>query len=721
MRPLIGLLFFFQSLISYGFQYRIIEKDNRQGLADLNGTEVIPPVYDKIGWSDGHLELVGELIGYEINGQWGLISIKNKRLSDPVYYSLSAFDHKHIKAAIKGKFSNRLFYGLIDEQGEVQISCNYFNIQPLSDAGFLVYQYNQGSVSVGLINHAYDLIIQPSFERIEKVNASLLAAQQKNLKWIFYNQQQRLFVANGFDKYRLHEDCIELIKNGKHGLISLDGLNIIEEPAYKSIDLSLGRYTPFDQWEIMTVQLDSTISITGDSTIMDGELFVTYLNGNQSVLVGGKDLFGESNIKIKIAKSGFIAYQNKDNGEWALTNTAGNRILSEMDSIYYDGLYFFAMKEDMWDIYNRFGRKLNLRPWENVSSNRASYIPVQRNGYWGFLDFQGDIVISPKFDDIGEEERGLLAVKYLNEWGVMDLFGNWLLKPAYDEITFTRSAILARNEFSYSLFDDRGKILFKTGDVVEDKDNYLLIQSMDTLFGAISNKGTYLLDPVFDKVGKVGPYYYGERSSGTILCDTLGKVVVPLDDGVAEFNGFSEDYFRILKDNRFGFVDMEGRLRIANRYEDAGLFVEGLCAIKINDKWGFIDLQEKLVIQPVFDWVSNFDEGLCIVRVNDRFGLIDSEGKWVSQPKFIRIDHQQNSGYILIDEEHRVGAADQNGNYTLSPNFEMIREVSNGLLICKRNGKYGIMDQQGYTRIPFKYETIEVKGDYFVMKLLTDR
>ena len=53
----------------------------------------------------------------------------------------------------------------------------------------------------------------------------------------------------------------------------------------------------------------------------------------------------------------------------------------------------------------------------------------------------------------------------------------------------------------------------------------------------------------------------------------------------------------IEKENRWGFVDSKGRLRISNRYDGAGPFHEGLAPIMLRGKWGFIDKSGKTKIK----------------------------------------------------------------------------------------------------------------------------
>ena len=58
------------------------------------------------------------------------------------------------------------------------------------------------------------------------------------------------------------------------------------------------------------------------------------------------------------------------------------------------------------------------------------------------------------------------------------------------------------------------------------------------------------------------------------------------------------------------------------------IFSEGLAAIKKNNKWGFIDKNGKLVIPLKYDDVDYFrPNGLCAVTIKGKSGFIDKFGK----------------------------------------------------------------------------------------------
>ena len=48
-------------------------------------------------------------------------------------------------------------------------------------------------------------------------------------------------------------------------------------------------------------------------------------------------------------------------------------------------------------------------------------------------------------------------------------------------------------------------------------------------------------------------------------------------------------------------------------YDDMLDFCDTLCGVLVGGKWGFIDPDGKIVIAPKYDWVSNFNEGKAAV------------------------------------------------------------------------------------------------------------
>ena len=66
---------------------------------------------------------------------------------------------------------------------------------------------------------------------------------------------------------------------------------------------------------------------------------------------------------------------------------------------------------------------------------------------------------------------------------------------------------------------------------------------------------------------------------------------------------------------------------IPSVYDDARYFSEGVAHVKQNDKYGFINTEGKVVIPCIYDEVWGFSEGLAKVKQNDKWFIINIEGK----------------------------------------------------------------------------------------------
>ena len=693
----------------------VIQKEGREGLAGPDGQEVIPPVYDRIGWAVGEFRLVGDLVGYKENGKWGVISTKNKRLTDPDFYQLSVFDDTHIKAAIRGSFSNHLFFGLISEAGKVVISCSYFDIQSLGK-GYQVSEYQKGAILHGYINSDYHLVSPAIGHQIVQVGENLVASQDAAGKWAFFDHSGQT-VADRFHHFTYTDQGIEVSKGGKKGVLSADGKRMLLPPVYKQIQYDTDwKGLPFASWEIRGLDMDTSRVLEADSVTFSKNLFLSYLNGSQEIVIDGSKMLGEMPVELKMAKAGYFIYKDLITEKWSLVKSTGQRLIEDQDSIYFDELYFYGNQQDRWDVYNRFGRKINLKSFESVQPAVSNYVPVKKNGYWGLLDFRGELAIPHKLDGIGTSHHNRLLVTYIGQWGLMDLFGEWDIKPMFDSMYFSHNLVVGIAAGGSELYSLNGSRVLKTPYRLEPRHSYLEIIESDSLRGVVDTTGTILINPIYEAISQMGRHFVTKKDGYQLLFDSNGICVVPKSDRVQQFVSYSEGYYLIKKDDKFGFVDEKGKLRIANRYDQAQPFRESLAAIQLNGKWGYIDKYENLVIQPIYDSVTMFDEQVAIIKMNGHFGLIDQTGRELLPPRYKSITHRMGSGYLVMEANGKMGATDRKGTLLLSPNYSSIKETPNGLLIVNRDGDMGVLDMKGFTRIPFHYSSIEVRGDYFIMK-----
>jgi hypothetical protein len=106
---------------------------------------------------------------------------------------------------------------------------------------------------------------------------------------------------------------------------------------------------------------------------------------------------------------------------------------------------------------------------------------------------------------------------------------------------------------------------------------------------------------------KAGKYaFYNEKFEKIADIDATA-VDICTEDGLVAF----------CKGEKWGFVDAEGNVLIAPKYEMARSFSHGLAAVCQNGRWGFIDPNGEVVIDMQFTDALYFSEyGVCAVRID---------------------------------------------------------------------------------------------------------
>ena len=165
----------------------------------------------------------------------------------------------------------------------------------------------------------------------------------------------------------------------------------------------------------------------------------------------------------------------------------------------------------------------------------------------------------------------------------------------------------------------------------------------------------------------------------------MGEVVVPLDYYCAVNNWFINDFCfneglaPLIKDGKFGYVDLQGKTAIPFEYDYTIIFAEGLAPIRKDHKWGFANKQGEMVIPMEYDSEYLFHDGLAPVARNGKVSLIDQKGKTA-----------------LTFEDYNKSSD----------------KFSEGLMAVTRAGKYGYIDKAGRIVIPLTLE-YDYVGDFY--------
>lgn len=320
-------------------------------------------------------------------------------------------------------------------------------------------------------------------------------------------------------------------------------------------------------------------------------------------------------------------------------------------------------KEILPCIYERIemGNKLYDNGWHVIYNKKYSNLTaILKNGKWGFVDLEGNIVIPCQYENTLEiDENGLVDIQnhparhyYFfidgktpfmknKKVGLLDEKGNIIVAPIYKDISITAS-----NEgepFGYSIAEkDNGK------KIIIDKDNKIISKDYEDID---------VLDSIYAK------YKFNNRY-GVFNLLTKKEITSAIYENIDDSH---EGYIRCKKNGKYGYVDSNGKEITDFIYDDGYGFYNGYCAVKKDGKWGFLKEHghSSIYINHKYDKVSSFTEnGYAKVCKDGKYGIISTKDRLVLAMDYDNIyyaDNYKKSKLWLVERNKLYGLIDERG------------------------------------------------------------
>lgn len=168
-----------------------------------------------------------------------------------------------------------------------------------------------------------------------------------------------------------------------------------------------------------------------------------------------------------------------------------------------------------------------------------------------------------------------------------------------------------------------------------------------------------LVDPTNKKIMKVDNYEMNNKYNFTLIESNASYYLLNKNTlapqkiaNVDKVRTAEKGYFVVEKNNKFGFMNTEGKIVVPIQYDDVHAFDDMtdllpsdlLFAVKQNEKWGFVDIHNKTVIPFMYDDVKGpFSYGIAPVYLNDALGLINLKNEKVS--KFVNRSYSSSNNF----------------------------------------------------------------------------
>lgn len=384
----------------------------------------------------------------------------------------------------------------------------------------------------------------------------------------------------------------------------------------------------------------------------------------------------------------------------------------------------------------------------NVTVTDDQRMIFLRDGKYGVMDRNGQIVISPDYSGVYDVGPFFEVVKD-GCIGLMDRQGKSIVPCIHSELErrfeiddewkliqlhggqFAPRNMLQQMIFfggQYALYDFTGKELlpfgthptFAVGDGLITVENPASVGN-ETTCGYMDTTGAMVI-----------PFQYAQASDfsdGFALVkvrsgfdwewnviDTAGKTVSSFSDRDYDlWKNLGEGRWFLSRRSEDGInlavlVDREGN-ELAVFQGDGGQvpgiypFSEGLARIDVGGKSGFIDTLGNEAISLKYDSVNDFSGGLARVYLNGKQGVIDRAGQEVVPATY------EN---VKIHDKYIEAFPSKIECLCYSRDGEIMGDCviyQDGLFEIERDGKWGLIDENGAEVLPFQYDAIRIDED----------
>ncbi|MGL5459971.1 MAG: WG repeat-containing protein [Cetobacterium sp.] len=209
---------------------------------------------------------------------------------------------------------------------------------------------------------------------------------------------------------------------------------------------------------------------------------------------------------------------------------------------------------------------------------------------------------------------------------------------------------------------------------------------------------------------KIGENYIFKKDDKYGVIDkNLNILIEPLYDGL--FKGEKSTLILAKQNNKYGYLSLDGKVVIPFEYEIGAVEKNGVMIVKKNNKIGAINENNEEVIKFDYDGIYYNDSTKFIAVKNKEYFLIDNFGKkerinasWMGV---------QKNEKLFYEKDGKFGIFDFQKEYITGNIYDELSQNYNELIIAMKDKNYGLINNRGEIKLPFKYDYIVPVGESY--------
>ncbi len=380
--------------------------------------------------------------------------------------------------------------------------------------------------------------------------------------------------------------------------------------------------------------------------------------------------------------------------------------------------------------------------------NQFSYFTLYQNQKYGVIDTKGNIIVEAKYDKVAipnpskpvficyydyNSQEDSYSTKVYNEKNE-EIFSQYeqvlplMFQDSTAKVPYEKSVLKYKENGKYGIMDFEGKKITKAQytsiESLLYKEGYLIVGENDK-YGIINGKGKRIVKSQYDTITADG--YYKEDSkykyAGFIVSaktetgyqygyiNFKGKMILEAEynevDRVTEISDDENAYLVAFKNGQAGLLKNKKYI-LQHQYEDIEYNKNNkLFTVQKASRQGIVDLEGKQIIETEYDNIF-ISQDLIIAEKDGESYTFDINGnKQDSEVNNELIKTENENYFISIEDNEKYGVLNKNNEKIIDNNYQYIEYVFGDLFIATKNGKSGVIDVTGNTKINLEYDVVQ--------------
>jgi hypothetical protein len=386
--------------------------------------------------------------------------------------------------------------------------------------------------------------------------------------------------------------------------------------------------------------------------------------------------------------------------KWGIVDTLGNEIIPFVyeEISCFTGNSFIAKQDEKYGVVAIDQQKISPFVYESIDAFSEGVAVARKDGKKGIIDtlsYEKGVFM---YEWIYPCSGGVLVAVEKGKYAALDKEGHQMTLFDYDEMSsFNKKGIgIIRRGTEYGIMNRTGiEIIPPVFEEITLYDDCAAVKS-DNTWGVVDFIGNYIIPSEYQSVRKFyGDLFLIRKNWRWQFYDIKNKEEIPygfelINSQAILQNSIISDFQRIYtparRDGKWGAVDTLGQVAVPFVFEADRLISLGgeILAVQKESKIALSDLKGKLLSEYIYDDVYSLSENLTRVKMDSKYGVVDRKGNILHFCEYDGIYPLIKGAFYTIYKNGRCGIIDNNGKEIIPLKYAAITPFSDKSFVLRR-------------------------------------